>query len=56
MILAFNPKSPAEVSAAAINCLSGLIWRNDRAQQDFTKEKISESPLQAFSYVKVQVR
>ena len=41
--LAFNSKVPQKVSASALNCLSGMIWSNNRAQQEFTKEKLSSS-------------
>lgn len=39
--LAFNPKVPQEVSASALNCLSGMIWSNNRAQQEFSKERLN---------------
>lgn len=39
--LAFNPKVPQDVSASALNCLSGMIWSNSRAQLEFAKEKLS---------------
>ena len=39
--LAFNPKVPQEVSASALNCLSGMIWSNNRAQHELAKEKLS---------------
>lgn len=38
--MAFNPKVPQEVSASALNCLSGMIWSNSRAQLEFAKEKL----------------
>lgn len=45
LLLAFNPQVPLQVSASALNCLTGLIWCNSRAQQEFAKEKLFTSPL-----------
>lgn len=42
--LAFAPKIPLQVSASALNCLCGLIWSNNRAQQSFASEKLIQSP------------
>lgn len=46
--LAFTPKIPLQVSAAALNCLSGLIWSNNRAQQNFANEKLMKIPVNNF--------
>jgi intracellular protein transport protein USO1 len=44
LILAFTPKIPLKVSASALNCLSGLIWSNNRTQQEFANQKLIEIP------------
>ena len=44
LILAFTPKIPLQVSASALNCLSCLIWSNNRAQQEFASEKLIKIP------------
>ena len=41
ILLAFNPKVPQEISTSALNCLSGMIWSNNRVQQEFAKERLS---------------
>lgn len=44
LILAFTPKIPLKVSASALNCLSGLILSNNRAQQEFANQKLIKIP------------
>ena len=50
LALAFTPKVPLEVSASAFNCLSGLIWSNNRAQQEFAKDKLTQNPLSSVCF------
>ena len=45
LMLAFTPRIPAKVSASALKCLCGLIWSNSRAQQDFSREKLTQIPI-----------
>lgn len=45
LILAFTPRIPLQVSASALKCLSGLIWSNNRAQQEFANEKLIKIPI-----------
>ncbi len=53
LALAFKPKIPVEVSASALNCLSGLIYKNNRTQQEFAKEKLTQSPLASTAHLPI---